>query len=143
MSTQRTLSIIKPDAVSKQAIGGVLAMIEESGLKIVATKSLRMSIKQAEGFYAVHKERPFFGELTAFMSSGPVVVSVLEGDNAIQRYRDLMGPTDSTKAPEGTIRNRFGTNIERNAVHGSDSPENAVIEVNYFFSDNDLRALQG
>jgi nucleoside-diphosphate kinase len=143
MTMQRTFSIIKPDAFAKGAIGDVLRMIEASGLKIIATKTLRMTKSQAEGFYAVHKERSFFGELVTFMSSGPVVVSVLEGDNAVQRYRDLMGPTDSTKAPQDTIRGTHGTNIERNAVHGSDSPENAVIEINYFFPESELRALLG
>jgi len=141
MAVQRTLSIIKPDATAKNVIGDILRMIEESGLKIVATKTLRMSQVQAEGFYAVHKERPFFGELTAFMTSGPVVVSVLEGDNAVTRYRELMGPTNSNEAPEGTIRGTHGTNIERNACHGSDSEENAAIEVNFFFSACDLRGL--
>ncbi len=142
MSLQRTLSIIKPDAVEKNAIGSILKMIEDSGLKIVACKTLRMTMKQAEGFYAVHRERPFFADLTKFMTSGPIVVSVLEGEDAVQRYRTLMGATDSTKADEGTIRRAFGTNIERNAVHGSDSLENAVIEINYFFSANELRALE-
>jgi len=142
MSTQRTLSIIKPDAVSKNAIGSILNMIETNGLEIVSCKLLRMNVKQAEGFYAVHKERPFFGELTKFMTSGPIVVSVLEGDDAVLKYRALMGATDSTKADEGTIRHAHGTNIERNAVHGSDSLENAKIEINYFFSDSELRALE-
>ena len=141
MSIQRTFSIIKPDAFAAGKIGSVLKMIEDSGLKIVATKSIRMTTAQAEGFYAVHKERSFFGELVSFMTSGPVVVSVLEGENAVQRYRDLMGPTDSTKAPKGTLRGEFGTNIERNAVHGSDSLDNANIEVNFFFSAADLRDL--
>ncbi|MCK6508923.1 nucleoside-diphosphate kinase [Myxococcota bacterium] len=143
MTMQRTFSIIKPDAFAKGAIGDILRMIEASGLKIIATKTLRMTKSQAEGFYAVHKERSFFGELVTFMSSGPVVVSVLEGDNAVLRYRDLMGPTDSTKAAPNTIRGTHGTNIERNAVHGSDSPENAVIEINYFFPESELRALLG
>jgi nucleoside-diphosphate kinase len=141
MSIQRTFSIIKPDAFAAGKIGSVLKMIEDSGLKIVATKSIRMTTAQAQGFYAVHKERSFFGELVSFMTSGPVVVSVLEGENAVQRYRDLMGPTDSTKAPKGTLRGEFGTNIERNAVHGSDSLDNANIEVNFFFSAADLRDL--
>lgn len=141
MSTERTLSIIKPDAVKKGVIGDVLRMIESAGLKIVATKMVRMTKFQAEGFYAVHAERPFFGELADFMSSGPVVVSVLEGENAITTYRDLMGPTDSTKAPEGTIRGAHGTDIGENAVHGSDSPESAATEIPYFFSANELRSL--
>ncbi|MCB9638746.1 MAG: nucleoside-diphosphate kinase [Myxococcales bacterium] len=141
--SQRTFSIIKPDAFAKGAIGDILRMIEASGLTVVATKTVRMTTAQAEGFYAVHKERPFFGELVSFMTSGPVVVSVLEGENAVQRYRDLMGPTDSTKAPKDTIRGTHGANIERNAVHGSDSLENAAIEVNYFFSAAELRGLLG
>lgn len=142
MSTQQTLSIIKPDAVAKNHVGGVLHMIESAGLRVVATKMLRMDKYQAEGFYAVHSARPFFGELTNFMSSGPVVVSVLEGDNAVQRYRDLMGPTNSKQAPEGTIRAKYGTDVQCNAVHGSDSPENAAIEINFFFSTNELRNLR-
>ncbi|TNE49689.1 MAG: nucleoside-diphosphate kinase [Deltaproteobacteria bacterium] len=141
MSTQQTLSIIKPDAVAKNAIGGVLHMIESAGLRVVATKMVAMSKFQAEGFYAVHSERPFFGELTDFMSSGCVVVSVLEGDNAIQRYRDLMGPTNSNEAPEGTIRAKYGTDIQANAVHGSDSPESAATEIPFFFSAHELRGL--
>jgi nucleoside-diphosphate kinase len=141
MSVERTLSIIKPDAVGKGVIGDVLRMIEESGLKIVATKMVRMSKFQAEGFYAVHKERPFFGELTDFMSSGPSVVSVLEGEDAIKKYRELMGPTNVAEAPEGTIRHAHGTSLGENAVHGSDSPESAAIEIPYFFSANDMRGL--
>lgn len=143
MSTQRTLSIIKPDAFEKNAVGSILKMITDSGLKVVACKTTRMTVKQAEGFYAVHKERPFFGELTAFMSSGPIVVSVLEGEDAVTKYRELMGPTNSNEAPEGTIRQAFGTNIEKNAVHGSDSADNAKIEVGFFFSANELRGLLG
>ncbi|HAA55549.1 MAG TPA: nucleoside-diphosphate kinase [Myxococcales bacterium] len=143
MSTQRTLSIIKPDAFEKNAVGSILKMITDSGLKVVACKTTRMTVKQAEGFYAVHKERPFFGELTAFMSSGPIVVSVLEGEDAVTKYRELMGPTNSNEAPEGTIRQAFGTNIEKNAVHGSDSADNAKIEVDFFFSANELRGLLG
>lgn len=139
MTVQRTLSIVKPDAFAKGSIGGILHLIEKSGLTIVATKSLRLTTSQAEGFYAVHRERPFFRDLVTFMTSGPVVVSVLEGDNAVQRYRDLMGPTNSKNAPKGTIRGEYGTDIERNAVHGSDSPDNAVIEVSYFFSASELR----
>lgn len=142
MSVQQTLSIVKPDAVSKNNVGGVLQMIEAVGLRVVATKMVSMTKYQAEGFYAVHSARPFFGELTNFMSSGPVVVSVLEGDNAVQRYRDLMGPTDSKKAPEGTIRAKYGTDVQCNAVHGSDSAENAAIEIAFFFSTNELRGLK-
>ena len=139
---ERTLSIIKPDAVARGAIGGILKMIEDSGLKLVSCKMLRMSTKQAEGFYEVHKTRPFFGSLVEFMTSGPVVVSVLEGEDAIKKYRDLMGPTDSAKAGAETIRGNYGTNIERNAVHGSDGPDTARVEVAYFFSASELRTLE-
>ena len=143
MAIERTLSIIKPDAVSKGVIGDILKMIEESGLRIIACKMLRMSREQAEGFYVVHRGRPFFADLTAFMSSGPVVVSVLEGENAIQRYRELMGPTDSTQAPPGTIRAKHGSDIQANAVHGSDSPASAESEIGYFFSEFELRGIVG
>jgi len=138
---ERTLSLIKPDAVKKNAIGATLKMIEDAGLRIVATKMIRLNRQQAEGFYYVHKARPFFGSLCEFMMSGPIVATVLEGDNAIQRYRDLMGPTDSTKAPEGTIRGAFGTDIEKNAVHGSDATETANFEIPYFFAPNELNGL--
>ncbi len=131
---ERTLSIVKPDAVAKGATGEILARFEKAGLRIVALKKLRLGQEQAEGFYAVHRERPFFKELVAFMTSGPVVVSVLEGEGAIARNRELMGPTDSKKAPKGTIRGDFGTDIERNAVHGSDAPETARVEIAYFFN---------
>ena len=131
---ERTLSIIKPDAVERNLIGEILAMIEKAGLRIVAMKRIRLSQKDAEGFYAVHKDKPFFGELTAYMASGPVVVSVLEGENAISRYRDLMGATNPEKAAEGTIRKLFAKNIEANSVHGSDAPETAREEIGYFFS---------
>ena len=133
MATERTFSIIKPDAVEKSSIGGILKMIEDSGLKIKATRMIHMSRPTAEQFYAVHKARPFFGELVEFMTRGPVVVSVLEGDNAVQRYRDLMGATDPAKASEGTIRKAYGSNVGENACHGSDSLENAKIEVSFFF----------
>ena len=119
---ERTLSIVKPDAVAKGATGDILARFEKAGLRIVALKKLRLSQEQAEGFYAVHRERPFFKDLVGFMTSGPVVVSVLEGEGAIARNRELMGPTDSKKAARGTIRGDHGTDIERNALHGSDSP---------------------
>ena len=132
--SERTLSIVKPDAVEKGRTGEILARFERAGLRIVALKKIQLSRQQAEGFYAVHRQRPFFGDLVAFMTSGPVVVSVLEGDDAIARNRDLMGPTDSKKAAAGTIRGDFGTDIERNAVHGSDAPETARIEIAYFFN---------
>ena len=129
---QRTLSIVKPDAVTKNAIGAILEACEEGGLKVIAMKMLHMTDKQARGFYAVHKERPFFGDLTKFMSEGPVVVSVLEGEDAVAKYRAVLGATNPAEAEEGTIRKRFGTNIERNAAHGSDSPETAEFEIGYF-----------
>jgi nucleoside-diphosphate kinase len=132
---QRTLSIIKPDAVAKGLIGPILQRVEASGLRIVAMKMLHLSVPEAEGFYAVHRERPFFPTLVQFMSSGPVVVAVLEGRDAIASWRELMGATNPEEAAEGTIRREFGTNIERNAVHGSDAPETARFEVSYFFSD--------
>jgi nucleoside-diphosphate kinase len=135
---QRTLSIVKPDAVANNAIGGVLAVIEKGGLKIIASKMIHMTRAQAERFYAVHKERPFFGELTKFMSEGPVVVSVLEGGNAIDRYRELLGATNPEKAAPGTIRQLYGTNVERNAAHGSDAPETAAVEIGFFFNALEL-----
>jgi nucleoside-diphosphate kinase len=138
MGTERTFGIIKPDAVEKNGIGGVLGMIEQSGLRVIGLRLTRLGPTQAEGFYAVHKERPFFKSLVAFMTSGPVVVMALEGDSAITRYRELMGPTDSKKAPAGTIRQRYGTDIEKNAVHGSDGPETAKFELGYFFPGHEL-----
>jgi nucleoside-diphosphate kinase len=138
--SERTFSIVKPDAVAKNAVGGVLKIIEDGGLKIVATKMVHMTKAQAEGFYAVHRERPFFGDLTDFMSEGPCVVSVLEGDNAIARYRDLLGATNSEEAVEGTIRHAYGTDIERNAAHGSDAPDTAAFEISYFFSSLELHS---
>jgi nucleoside-diphosphate kinase len=138
MSKELTFSIIKPDAVAAGNIGSILQMISDAGLKIKATKMIHMSREQAEGFYAVHKERPFFGELVDFMISGPVVVSVLEGENAIARYRELMGATNPEQAEEGTIRKKFATNIQNNAVHGSDAPETAAVEVAYFFSNIEM-----
>ncbi|MDH3210880.1 MAG: nucleoside-diphosphate kinase [Myxococcales bacterium] len=132
--TQRTLSIVKPDAVAKAATGEILRRFEQAGLQVVALKKLRLTEAQARGFYAVHKERPFYGNLVKFMTSGPVVASVLEGPDAIARNRELMGPTDSTQAAPGTIRGDFGTDIERNAVHGSDAPETARLEIAYFFN---------
>ena len=141
MATERTFAIIKPDAVAKQAAGAILQRIEESGLEIVAMKRLQMSEQLAQGFYAVHKERPFFGDLVKFMTSGPVVVVVLQADNAIQRWRDLMGPTNSNDAPAGTIRGDFGTDIEQNASHGSDAPETAKVEISYFFNATEIQGV--
>ena len=137
---QRTLSIVKPDAVAKNAIGGVLALVEKAGLKVIAAKMIHMSRADAEGFYAVHRERPFFGDLTKFMSEGPVLVSVLEGENAIERYRDVLGATNPEKATAGTVRKLYGTNIERNAAHGSDAPETAAFEIGYFFNALELHS---
>jgi nucleoside-diphosphate kinase len=136
--SERTLAIIKPDAVKKQVIGDIIHRYEQAGLKPVAIKMLHMSKSVAEGFYAVHKARPFFGSLCDFMSSGPAVVLVLQGDNAIKKNRDLMGATDPAKADAGTIRKAHGTNIEFNAVHGSDSPETAQFEMSYFFPGLDI-----
>ena len=130
---ERTLAIIKPDGVERQLAGRVLQRIEEEGLRIVGLRLVRLTRGQAEGFYAVHRERPFFRALTEFMSSGPAIVVVLEADNAIARWRDVMGATDPAKAGPGTLRKEFGTNIERNAVHGSDAPETAAFEIAYFF----------
>jgi nucleoside-diphosphate kinase len=137
---ERTLSIIKPDGVSRGLIGDVIKHIEERGLKIVAMKMLHLTQTQARGFYAVHRERPFFEGLTTFMSSGPAVVMVLEGDNAIARWRELMGATDYRKAAEGTIRREFATDIEKNVVHGSDAPETAAFEIGYFFNRFEILA---
>jgi nucleoside-diphosphate kinase len=138
MAVERTFGIVKPDAVAKNAIGGVVEMIEKAGLKVVALRHTRLSQAQAEGFYAVHKARPFFKDLVAFMTSGPCVVMALEGENAIARYREVMGPTDSKKAPAGTIRQKYGTDIEKNAVHGSDGADTAKVELAYFFTGIDL-----
>jgi nucleoside-diphosphate kinase len=138
MAIERTFGIIKPDAVAKGAIGGVIDTIEKSGLKVIGARLTRLSEQQAQGFYAVHKERPFFGSLVKFMTSGPVVLLALEGDGAIARYRELMGPTDSKKAPPGTIRQQYGTDIEKNAVHGSDGPDTAKFELGYFFRGYEL-----
>ena len=136
--TEQTLAIIKPDAVKKDAIGDIISRYEKAGLKPVAVRMLRMSKPIAEGFYAVHRQRPFFDSLTTFMASGPVVVLALEGKDAIKRNRELMGATDPSKAAPGTIRAAYGTNIEFNAVHGSDSAESARVEINYFFSSMEL-----
>ncbi len=136
--TQRTFSIIKPDAVAAKQTGAILQMILDAGLTVKAMKMIQLTREQAEGFYAVHSARPFFKDLVEYMISGPVVVSCLEGDDAIARYRDLMGATDPTKAAEGTIRKNFGKSIEANACHGSDAPETAKVEVSYFFSSLEL-----
>lgn len=138
MSVERTLAIIKPDAVRRNLTGEILSRIHRAGLQIVAIKSLRLSRAEAEGFYAVHRERPFFRDLTEFMSSGKVIVMVLEGENAILRWRDLMGATDPAKAAPGTIRREFGTSIQNNCTHGSDAPETAAFEVSYFFAAYEL-----
>lgn len=138
MAVERTLSIIKPDAVAKNVIGQIYSRFEEAGLKIVAAKMLHLSQEQAEGFYAEHKERPFFAPLVDFMTSGPVVVQVLEGDDAIVRNRDLMGATDPQQAAAGTIRADFANSIEANAVHGSDSATSAAREVAYFFNEGEI-----
>jgi len=135
---ERTLSIIKPEVVARNQIGAILQQVEQTGLRIVATRMLQLDRRQAEGFYDVHRERPFFQSLVQFMTSGPVVVSVLEGDDAIARYRKLMGATDPEQADAGTLRKLFGTNVEHNAVHGSDAPDTARTEVAYFFGEADL-----
>ncbi len=136
--SQRTFFIVKPDAISKRVLGKILAMIEASGLVIVAGRMTQLTDEQAGRFYAVHKERPFFSDLKRFMTSGPVFVGVLEGDDAIKRWRDLMGPTDSKKAPKGTVRGEFGSDVEKNASHGSDAPETARAEIAFFFPGLEL-----
>tara|TARA_B100000519_G_C14069086_1_gene355884 strand:+ start:204 stop:626 length:423 start_codon:yes stop_codon:yes gene_type:complete len=138
MTIQRTLSIIKPDATRRNLTGKINARFEENGLRIIAQKRIHMSLKQAEGFYAVHSERAFFADLCGFMCSGPVVVQVLEGDNAVTTNRTIMGATNPANADEGTIRKDFGESIEANSVHGSDSTENAAIEISFFFSQTEL-----
>ena len=135
---ERTLSIIKPDGVARGIIGEVIKRLEINHLKIVAMKMMKMDTAQAQGFYSVHKERPFFDSLTHFMTSGPVVVMVLKGENAITKYREIMGATDYREAAEGTIRKDFATDIEKNVVHGSDSPETAAFEIGYFFNRFEL-----
>ncbi len=135
---QRTLSIVKPDGVGKQIIGKVISMFEEKGIKVIGMRMLSLTREKAKGFYRVHKDRPFFYSLTDFMSSGPVVVMVLEGEDVINRVRGIMGATDPKKADKGTIRNMFASDIEKNIVHGSDSPENAATEISYFFSEMDI-----
>ncbi len=140
MAVERTLSIIKPDAVAKDVIGSIYQRFEQAGLKIVAARMKRLSRAEAEGFYAVHKERPFFKDLIDFMTSGPVMIQVLEGEDAIQRNRELMGATDPRKAAKGTIRADFAQSIDANAVHGSDSPQTAATEIAYFFSDQEINS---
>ncbi|SIN71224.1 nucleoside-diphosphate kinase [Halodesulfovibrio marinisediminis] len=135
---QKTFSIIKPDATARNLEGKILARIQDAGLNVVAMKKIRMTKEQAEGFYYVHKERPFFQSLIEFMTSGPVVCSVLEGENAIENYRAIMGATNPADAAEGTIRKEFAENIEANSVHGSDAPETAQYEINYFFNNLEI-----
>jgi nucleoside-diphosphate kinase len=138
MAVERTLSIIKPDAVAKNVIGEIYMRFEKAGLKVVAAKMKHLSQREAEGFYAVHRERPFFKPLVDFMISGPVMIQVLEGDSAIAKNRDLMGATDPKKAAAGTIRADFAQSIDANAVHGSDAPETAKVEIGYFFAETEL-----
>ena len=138
MAATRTFSIIKPDATRRNLTGAVTKMLEEAGLRVVASKRIHMTKEQAEGFYGVHRERPFFNDLVSFMTSGPVVVQVLEGENAVQRNRDVMGATNPANADEGTIRKTFAESIEANSVHGSDSDENAAIEIAFFFNDDEI-----
>jgi nucleoside-diphosphate kinase len=138
MAIERTLSIIKPDATARNLTGAINTLIERAGLRIVAQKRVRWSKAQAEKFYEVHKARPFYGDLVAFMTSGPIVVQVLEGENAVKAYRDVMGATDPAKATAGTIRKEFAENIERNSVHGSDSAENAMTEIALIFRPDEI-----
>jgi nucleoside-diphosphate kinase len=138
MALERTFSIIKPDATKRNLTGAVNAVIEEAGLRIVAQKRILMTREQAETFYGVHRERPFFGELVEFMTSAPVVVQVLEGENAVAKYREIMGATNPASAAEGTIRKKFALSVGENSVHGSDSAENAEIEIRQFFSGNEI-----
>ena len=138
MANERTFSIIKPDATARNLTGQIIARFEEAGLRIVASKRIHMTREQAEGFYAVHKERPFFKDLVSFMISGPVVVQVIEGDNAIARNREIMGATNPADADAGTIRKDFAESIEANSVHGSDAPETAAEEIKFFFTDSEI-----
>lgn len=140
MAVERTLVMIKPDAVSKKAIGEIINRFENEGLNILALKVRKLTTEEARSFYAVHKDKPFYDDLVKFMTSGKMVALALEGENAISRVRDIMGPTNSKEAPEGTLRAKFGTDIEKNAVHGSDSPESAKIEIPFFFSELELFA---
>ena len=138
MSIQRTFSIIKPDATRRNITGAINALIESSGLRIIAQKRVRMTRAQAESFYAVHSSRPFYDNLVSFMTSGPVIVQVLEGDDAVAHYRTLMGATNPAEADEGTIRQQFAESLEANSVHGSDSADNAVIEIDHFFTEDEI-----
>ena len=138
MAKERTFSIIKPDAVERNKIGEITAMLESAGLRIVASKRIKLNQEKAAQFYGVHKDRPFFQSLCDFMCSGPIIVQVLEGENAIQKNRDVMGSTNPEEAAEGTIRKKYALSLEKNSVHGSDSPENAIIEINHFFSEQDI-----
>jgi len=138
MATERTFSILKPDATRRNITGAVTAMLEEAGLRVVASRRIRMSREQAEGFYGVHAERPFFNDLVAFMTSGPVIVQVLEGENAVARNREVMGATNPANADDGTIRKVHAESIEANTVHGSDSAENAATEIAFFFEDDEI-----
>lgn len=138
MAVERTLSIIKPDATRRNLTGAINKCFEEAGLRIVAQKRIKLAREQAEGFYEVHKERPFYNDLCDFMTSGPVVVQVLEGESAITKNRDVMGATNPDDAADGTIRKQFAENVEANSVHGSDSPENAAIEIKFFFEDSEI-----
>jgi nucleoside-diphosphate kinase len=138
MATERTFSILKPDATRRNLTGAITAMLEEAGLRVVASRRIHMTREQAEGFYAVHRERSFFNDLVAFMTSGPVVVQVLEGENAVARNREVMGATNPANADEGTIRKTFAESIEANSVHGSDSPDNARIEIDFFFKPEEV-----
>jgi nucleoside-diphosphate kinase len=138
MAVERTFSILKPDATARNLTGAINAMIEKAGLRIIAQRRLRMDRKKAETFYDVHRERPFFRDLVEFMTSGPVVVQVLEGENAIAKYRELMGATDPAKADQGTIRKAYAQSVQENSVHGSDSPDTAAKEIAQFFSDNEI-----
>ena len=138
MTTERTFSIIKPDATRRNITGAITKMLEDAGLRVVASRRIRMTREQAEGFYAVHRERPFYNDLCTFMTSGPVVVQVLEGDNAVACNREVMGATNPADADEGTIRKAYAESIEANSVHGSDSPENAQIEIDFFFKPEEI-----
>ena len=138
MATERTFSIIKPDAVERNKIGEITAMLESAGLRIVASKRIKLNQKKAAQFYGVHKDRPFFQSLCDFMCSGPIIVQVLEGENAVQKNRDVMGATNPEEAADGTIRKKYALSLEKNSVHGSDSLENATIEINHFFSEEDI-----